>query len=104
MRAQRRPRRYGGHASDAPDQHRQRDQTRMLGIDAVGAEHRFQPREDRVEVTVTEQDQRKQLGRASGRERVCQYVSVSVGAVSVKKSKTTNQPKNTINKTHTKLS
>src|SRR3546814_20305188 len=27
----------------------------------------------------------REIGRASGRERVCQYVSISVGAVSLKK-------------------
>src|SRR3546814_1785972 len=31
----------------------------------------------------------EQIGRASCRERVCQYVSISVGAVSLKKKKTT---------------
>src|SRR3546814_20668116 len=34
----------------------------------------------------------EQIGRASGRERVCQYVSISVVAVSLKKKKTTTQP------------
>src|SRR3546814_1804764 len=33
-------------------------------------------------------DRRQQIGRASCRERVCQYVSISVVAVSLKKTKT----------------
>src|SRR3546814_20150366 len=32
-------------------------------------------------------DEQPQIGRASGRERVCQYVSISVVAVSLKKKK-----------------
>src|SRR3546814_11594146 len=37
-----------------------------------------------------EPERRGQIGRASCRERVCQYVSISVVAVSLKKKKQTN--------------
>src|SRR3546814_16732882 len=37
-----------------------------------------------------EQPGQRQIGRASGRETVCQYVEISVVAVSLKKTKTAN--------------
>src|SRR3546814_19250879 len=44
----------------------------------------------------------EQIGRASCRERVCQYVSISVVAVSLKKKKQNKHSKLTIT-THTQL-
>src|SRR3546814_18871051 len=38
----------------------------------------------------------KQIGRASCRERVCQYVYISVAAVSLKKKNNTNPNKHTV--------
>src|SRR3546814_13141240 len=42
-----------------------------------------------------------QIGRASGRQRVCQYVSISVVDVSLKNNKQYNNNKSTSNKYHT---
>src|SRR3546814_11333783 len=52
----------------------------------IGIEHR--PLEDRCEARLElPQFLRLQIGRASWRERVCPYVSISVVAVSLKKKK-----------------
>src|SRR3546814_18503046 len=40
-----------------------------------------------VTETETEDEPTEKIGRASCRERVCQYVELSVGAVSIKKTK-----------------
>src|SRR3546814_12270670 len=44
------------------------------------------------------QEQAEEIGRASCRERVCQYVSISVVAVSLKKKKKRTNKKNTYSK------
>src|SRR3546814_20192118 len=59
-----------------------RDDLGRMGIDSHGArgiERGFQTRADQTETRT-----RLQNGRASCRERVCKYVSISVGAVSLK--------------------
>src|SRR3546814_16762255 len=54
----------------------------------AGAAHVVREAEQ-IKIAAIAGDQQKEIGRASCRERVCQYVSISVVAVSLKKKKAT---------------
>src|SRR3546814_21083870 len=51
------------------------------------ARARLQPAQPAFRAEMLKKRDESEIGRASGRERVCQYVSISVVAVSVKKKK-----------------
>src|SRR3546814_18141298 len=50
-----------------------------------------QPRRERDRLRLRLGDRGAKIGRASCRERVCKYVEISVGAVSLKKNKTNDK-------------
>src|SRR3546814_15404124 len=68
---------------DRLDRHAAENPGARIGPLAVNLATRMQEEELRANLDLC-----GKIGRASGRERVCQYVYISVGAVSLKKKKT----------------